>query len=87
MQLTVQFTTTFQTTQERAFKASILGDATKFLNGYRFQPPVIGFEEDETWGTVGGVRYPVTKGNFWLPKGRMFTDKKRWCFANYNGGA
>ena len=75
MRHTVSFNATFHCSKERAFKAPILGDATKFMTGYRFQPPVVGFEEDDTWGQVNGIRYPVTQGNFWLPKGRIFTDK------------
>jgi hypothetical protein len=75
MKVKVELTDTFHSSIERAFKAPILGDATKFLNGYRFQPPIIGFEEDDTWGQVDGIRYPITNGNFWLPKGRLFTDK------------
>lgn len=59
----------------RAFKTPILGDATQFLNGYFLQPPVVGFEDDSTWGKPGGIRYPVTNGNILTPKGRLFTDK------------
>ena len=65
----------FHTTVERAFQTPIIGDARTFLTGYRFQPPVIDFEDDETWGKVHGIRYPVTKGNFWIPAGRLFTDE------------
>lgn len=75
MKIKIELTDTFYTSIERAFKAPILGDATKFLNGYRFQPPITGFEEDETWGQVNGIRYLVTSGNFWLSRGRLFTDK------------
>jgi len=60
---------------DRAFKTPILGDATQFLNGYFLQPPVIGFEDDSTWGKTGGVRYPTTNGNILTPRGRLFTDK------------
>lgn len=75
MTIKIELTDQFACSIERAFNAPILGDATKFLNGYLFQPPVIGFEEDQTWATVGGLRYPITNGNFWMPKGRIFTDK------------
>ena len=71
----LEFAETFHTSVERAFKCPILGDATKFLVGYRFQPPVTGFEEDGSWGQVNGIRYPVTNGNLWLPKGRLFKDE------------
>jgi len=64
----------FDCSKERAFKAPILGDATRFLNGYLFQPPVIRFEEDETWGEVNGFRYPVIKGSWLAKEHRIFTD-------------
>lgn len=75
MKIKIELTDEFLCSVDRAFKAPILGDATKFLNGYLFQPPVVHFEEDETWGEVGGIRYPVTNGNLFMPKGRIFTDK------------
>ena len=75
MKIRIEIAAIFLCSAERAFKCPILGDATKFLNGYLFQPPVIGFEEDETWGRIGGIRYPVTDGNFFMPQGRIFTDK------------
>jgi hypothetical protein len=75
MKVTIEITATFHCNVERAFKAPMLGDATRFLNGYLFQPPVQGFEEDETWGQTDGIRYPVTRGNAFLPPGRIFTDK------------
>lgn len=91
MKVRVELTDVFSCSLERAFKAPILGDATKFLNGYLFQPPVIGFEEDETWGQINGVRYPLTNGNLWMPKGRIFTDKilerendKHWTWMVYD---
>lgn len=81
----------FNCSVERAFKAPILGDATKFLDGYLFQPGVTGFEEDETWGTPNGIRYPVTEGNLFVKKGRLFTDKilernenKYWKWTVYD---
>jgi len=83
--------TTFNCSLERAFKAPILGDATKYLDGHFLQPPVVGFEDDETWGEVGGYRYPVTKGNLFLKKGRIFKDEilerienKSWKWTIYN---
>ena len=75
MKIKIEISALFLCAAERAFKCPILGDATKFLNGYLFQPPVIGFEDDETWGKIGGIRYPVTHGNLFMPKGRIFTDK------------
>jgi hypothetical protein len=74
MKIRIEITTIFLCSAERAFKCPILGDATKFLTGYLFQPPVIGFEDDTTWGEIGGIRYPITNGNFFMPKGRIFTD-------------
>lgn len=74
MHIATQLTTTFHCSLERAFRAPILGDATRFLGGYLLQPPVIGFEDDATWGRPGGVRYPVTAGNLFLRKGRTFRD-------------
>lgn len=65
----------FQCSLRRAFEAPILGDATKFLSGYRLQPGIIGFEDDSTWGQVGGLRYPVTRGNLLVPPGRLLTDR------------
>ncbi|MDP6908622.1 MAG: hypothetical protein QF371_03910 [Flavobacteriales bacterium] len=75
MQVCTEETATFNCSIERAFKAPILGDATRFLTGYMFQPPIAGFEEDETWGTPGGVRFPVTNGNLLVPKGRLLRDE------------
>ena len=81
----------FNCTLERAFKAPILGDATQFLNGYQFQPGVTSFEEDETWGVVGGIRYPITNGNFMVTKGRIGRDEvlerienKYWKWTLYD---
>lgn len=64
----------FDCSLERAFKAPILGDATKFMKGYLFQPPVTGFEDDRTWRQVNGKRYPINNGNLLVKKGRMFKD-------------
>jgi hypothetical protein len=75
MKFTIELSDEFSCSIDRAFKAPILGDATKFLNGYLFQPQVIGFEDDETWGELGGVRYPIMNGNLFTTKGRIFTDK------------
>ena len=60
---------------ESAFKAPIQGDATQFLNGYLFQPPIIGFENDENWGLLNSVRYPLIRGNFFIKTHRIFKDK------------
>lgn len=73
--MTIQLTAIFDCSPERAFKAPILGDATRFLNGYLFQPPVIAFENDQTWGEVGGMRYPITKANIFLEKGILCDDQ------------
>ncbi len=58
----------------RAFAAPILGDATRYLDGYRLQPAIVAFEDDSTWGQPNGVRYPVTMGNWLIPPGRLLTD-------------
>jgi hypothetical protein len=65
----------FKCSVERAFKAPILGDATRFMTGYLFQPPVTGFEDDASWGLKNGIRYPVSVGNLFTEKGRMFRDE------------
>lgn len=75
MSIKTQISTTFSCSLERAFKAPILGDATKFLNGYFLQPPVEKFIDDATWGQVNGLRFPFTKGNILLPSGITFTDE------------
>ena len=87
----MEITGTFECDLTRAFQAPILGDATRFLNGYLFQPPVTGFEDDQTWGQPGGIRYPVTGGNCFLPPGRLFTDQilervenQRWKWAIFD---
>lgn len=72
--VSVSLADTLRCSVERAFAAPIRGDATRFLSGYRLQPPITGFEDDATWGQPGGVRYPVTKGAFLLPPGRLLTD-------------
>ena len=81
----------FECSQERAFQAPILGDATKFMKGYLFQPPVTGFEEDKTWGQINGLRYPINNGNLLVKKGRMFKDvilerdeNKYWKWTIYD---
>ena len=81
----------FKCSQERAFQAPILGDATKFMKGYLFQPPVTGFEEDQTWGEINGLRYPINNGNLLVKKGRMFKDvilqrdeNKYWKWTIYD---
>ena len=45
------------------------------MTGYLFQPPIIGFEEDDTWGNVHGIRYPIIDGNFIVTKGRILKDE------------
>ena len=75
MKVRTSLTRTFQCSQERAFKAPILGDATQFLDGFWFQPGVVSFEEDETWGKPGGIRLPVTDGNWLTPSGRLCVDE------------
>ena len=81
----------FNCSIERAYKSPILGDATKYLGGHLFQPPVIGFEDDETWGREGGYRYPITNGNLFLKRGRVFKDEilervenEYWKWTIYN---
>ena len=74
MSFSFKITDVFECSLERAFKAPILGDATKFMKGYLFQPPVTGFEDDKTWGEVNGLRYPINNGNILVKKGRMFKD-------------
>jgi len=81
----------FECSEERAFKAPILGDATKFMKGYLFQPPVTGFEDDKTWGQIDGIRYPINNGNLLVKKGRMFkdvilvrTENKYWKWTIYD---
>jgi len=75
MKTRFEITDVFNCSIERAFKAPILGDARRFMKGYLFQPAVTAFEEDETWGQVNGVRYPVTSGNLMVKKGRLFKDE------------
>ena len=86
-----KITEVFECSLERAFKAPILGDATKFMRGYLFQPPVTGFEDDKTWGGINGIRYPINNGNFLVKKGRMFKDvilerieNKYWKWTIYD---
>ena len=74
MNFSYVLTDVFEFSIERAFKALILGDTTKFMKGYLFQPPVTGFEDDKTWGEINGIRYPINSGNFLVKKGRMFKD-------------
>ena len=66
MKVSVHKKSIFSCEVERAFKAPILGDATQFLNGYLFQPPIIGFENDENWGLLNSVRYPLVRGKFFF---------------------
>ena len=44
MNFSHKITDVFECSLDRAFRAPILGDATKFMKGYLFQPPVTGFE-------------------------------------------
>ena len=64
MKFSYEIKDVFDCSIERAFKSPILGDATKFMKGYLFQPPVIGFEDDKNWGQINGKRYPINNGNF-----------------------
>ena len=90
MSFSNKITDVFECSLERAFKAPILGDATKFVKGYLFQPPVTGFGDDKTWGEINGIRYPISKGIFLVKKGRMIIDaiferveNKYWKWAIY----
>ena len=69
MKASTSVTSTFSSSLERAFKTPILGDGTKYLNGFSIIPPVAGFEDDETWGKPGGTRIPYTEGNWLVAKG------------------
>ena len=75
MKVTVYKKSIFSCEIDRAFKAPILGDATQFLNGYLCQPPIIGFENDQNWGLLDGIRYPLIQGNFFIKTHRIFKDK------------
>ena len=75
LKVTVYEKSIFNCGIDRAFKAPILGDATRFLNGYLCQPPIIGFENDENWGLLDGIRYPIIQGNFFIKAHRIFKDK------------
>ncbi|MGY8977995.1 MAG: hypothetical protein ACKVLJ_07560 [Cytophagales bacterium] len=74
MNFTSKITDVFECSLEIALKAPILGDATRFMKGYLFQPPVTGFEDYKNWGEINGIRYPINNGNFLVKKGRMFKD-------------
>lgn len=74
-QLKIELSTQFSCSLERAFKAPILGDATRFMNGYRLQPPVVAFFDDASWGAVNGHRFPSTDGNLILRAGILFKDQ------------
>ena len=74
MRVSCKIKDVFDCSLERAFKSPILGDATKFMKGYLFQPPVTRFEYDKTWGQINGKRYPINNGNLLVKKGRMFKD-------------
>ena len=91
MKVSFKINDVFDCSLERAFKAPILGDATKFMKGYLFQPPVTGFEDDKTWGQIDGIRYPINNGNLLVKKGRMFKDvilerveNKYWKWTIYD---
>lgn len=91
MQTKVELSDIFNCSVERAFKAPILGDATRFLNGHLFQPAVVDFERDETWGEVNGLRYPITNGNIFMASGPFMADKilqrienKYWQWTIYD---
>ena len=51
--------------------ASVLGDASKFMNGYLFQPAVTGFEEDKTWGQINGKSDPINMVIYSFKKGGL----------------
>ena len=63
LKVTVYKKSIFSCEIDRAFKAPILGDATRFLNGYLCQPPIIGFENDENFPTnfISQEIYPLGK--------------------------
>jgi hypothetical protein len=91
MKVTCQLSAIFNCSIERAFKAPIPGDATKFLNGYLLQPPVTAFKEDQTLGEINGSRLPCTNGNLLLSAGVLFTDQilervenKYWKWTIFN---
>ena len=91
MNFSHEISAVFDCSLERAFKAPILGDATKFMKGYLFQPPVTGFEDDQTWGEINGIRYPINDGNLFVNSGRMFKDvilerreNKYWKWTIYD---
>ena len=91
MSVSIKVTDIFDCSLERAFKAPILGDATKFMKGFLFQPPITGFEDDKTWGQIDGKRYPINNGNLFMKKGRLFKDvilerveNKYWKWTIYD---
>ena len=56
MQTTVELSTVFDTSLERAFKTPMLCDITKIHDGYGITPKVTHCTGDETWGKPGGSR-------------------------------
>ena len=72
----------FHCSLERAFKAPMLGDATRFMKGYLFQPPVSGFDEDDTWGKHVKKTITITKNDYYYWDGDKFTSKTQWEGAN-----
>jgi hypothetical protein len=56
MKSSVQISTIFPTTLERAFKTPMLCDVTKIHTGYSVTPRVTHCTEDESWGKKGGTR-------------------------------
>lgn len=56
MKTSVEISSVFHTTLERAFKSPMLCDITKIHTGYGVTPRVTHCTEDETWGQPGGSR-------------------------------
>ncbi len=56
MQSSIEISSVFDTTLERAFKTPMLCDITRIHDGGGITPPVTHCTEDESWGRPGGSR-------------------------------
>lgn len=75
MQTTVELTTIFHTSLERAFKTPMLCDITKIHTGHGVTPKVTHCTEDESWGKPGGSRKVFMAKTLTFKGGESSLDK------------
>lgn len=75
MEVSVNVSSIFNCTLERAFKSAMLCDVTKLHTGYLFSPKVTHTTEDSNWGKIGSTKKIHVAKSMTQKGGFLFIDK------------